>query len=65
MSSFRRRIQQSSLALIALLLVILDIAVYSGFLGTLHQYVDSRLQAMAESWADIAGRNLGMVFDAS
>ena len=65
MSSFRRRIQHSSLALIALLLVTLDIAVYSGFLGILHQYVDSRLQAMAESWADIAGRNLGMLLEAS
>jgi hypothetical protein len=64
-SSFRNRIQQSSLALIALLLVTLDIAVYSGFLGILHQYVDSRLQAMAESWADIAGRNLGMLLEAS
>lgn len=48
-----------------LLLVTLDIAVYWGFLGVLHQYVDSRLQAMAESWADIAGRNLGMLLDAS
>jgi heavy metal sensor kinase len=64
-SSFRRRIQQSSLALIALLLVTLDIAVYSGFLGILHQYVDSRLEAMAGSWADIAGRNLGMLLEAS
>lgn len=65
MSSFRRRIQQSSLGLIVLLLVTLDIAVYWGFMGVLHQYVDSRLQAMAESWADIAGRNLGMLLDAS
>lgn len=65
MSSFRRRIQHSSLALIVLLLVTLDVAVYWGFLGVLHQYVDSRLQAMAESWADIAGRNLGMLLDAS
>jgi heavy metal sensor kinase len=64
-SSFRRRLQHSSLALIVLLLVTLDIAVYWGFLGVLHQYVDSRLQAMAESWADIAGRNLGMLLDAS
>ncbi len=43
----------------------LDIAVYSGFVGILHQYVDSRLQAMAESWADIASRNLGMLLEAS
>jgi heavy metal sensor kinase len=64
-SSFRRRIQHSSLGLIALLLVTLDVAVYSGFVGILHQYVDSRLQAMAESWADIAGRNLGMLLEAS
>jgi heavy metal sensor kinase len=46
-------------------LVTLDVAVYSGFVGILHQYVDSRLQAMAESWADIAGRNLGMLLEAS
>ncbi len=65
MSSFRRRIQHSSLGLIALLLVTLDVAVYSGFVGILHKYVDSRLQAMAESWADIAGRNLGMLLEAS
>jgi heavy metal sensor kinase len=64
-SSFRRRLQHSSLALIVLLLVTLDIAVYWGFLGVLHHYVDSRLKAMAEGWADIAGRNLGMLLDAS
>ncbi|HKN85235.1 MAG TPA: ATP-binding protein [Nitrospiraceae bacterium] len=65
MTSFRRRLQHSSLALIVLLLVTLDIAVYWGFLGVLHHYVDSRLKAMAEGWADIAGRNLGMLLDAS
>ena len=65
MSSFRRRLQHSSLTLIVLLLVTLDIAVYWGFLGVLHHYVDSRLKAMAEGWADIAGRNLEMLLDAS
>ena len=60
-----RRLQHSSLTLIVLLLVTLDIAVYWGFLGVPHHYVDSRLKAMAEGWADIAGRNLEMLLDAS
>jgi hypothetical protein len=65
MSSFRRRIQHSSLGLIVILLVVFDIAVYWGFDNLLRQYVDARLQAMAESWADIAARNLSMLLDAS
>ena len=65
MSSFRRRIRYSSLGLIVMLLVTFDMAVYWGFSNLLRQYVDSRLQAIAESWADIAGRNLGMLIDAS
>ena len=63
--SFRRRIQRSTLALIVLLLVTFDLALYAGFHQILHHYVDSKLEAMAEGWADIARRNLGILLDAS
>ncbi|WP_447978340.1 sensor histidine kinase [Candidatus Nitrospira bockiana] len=65
MTSFRGRIRHLTLALIVLLLVAFDLTVYWGFQGVLNQYVDSRLTAMAESWADIAARNLAMLLEAS
>lgn len=65
MMSFRRRIQYWTLALIAVLLLAFDIGVYWSFSKVLHQYVDSRLKAMAESWAGIAGPNLDLFLNPS
>jgi heavy metal sensor kinase len=63
MTSFRSRIQYSALALILVLLLGLDVTVYWGFDHVLHQYVNSRLQAMAESWADIIGKDVRILVD--
>ncbi|HEU4683991.1 MAG TPA: ATP-binding protein [Nitrospira sp.] len=63
--SFRRQIRRSTLALIAVILVTFDIAVYTGFHQTLHHYVDSKLESTAEGWADIARRNLAVLLDAA
>ena len=65
MNSFSRRIERSTLLLITLLLLIFDVVVYVGFHQVLHHHVDSKLEAMAEGWADIARRNLGMLREAS
>jgi len=49
MKSFRGLVRQSTLVLIAGLILIFTILVYWGFDTLLHQYVDSRLFALAET----------------
>lgn len=61
MTSFRSRIQYGTLGLILVLLVLLDVGVYLGFKRVLHSYVDARLEAIAESWADMIGDNAGLL----
>ncbi|MER3422906.1 MAG: hypothetical protein C4293_06410, partial [Nitrospiraceae bacterium] len=62
MTSFRRRIQYSALTLIVILLVMFDVVVFWAFHTVLHTYVDARLKAVAEAWADIIERNDGFLF---
>lgn len=63
MSSFRSRIRYSTLGLIAALLVTFAVGVWWGFKNVLQQYVDSRLQAIAEAWSGIVERNAAMLLD--
>ena len=49
MTSFKSRIQYGALSLILVLLLLLDVGLYLGFKRVLHLYVDSRLEAIAES----------------
>ena len=62
MTSFGRSIRYSALALIVVLVATFSIGVYWGFNRVLHRYVDSRLQAIAESWAGIVEHNSGALF---
>jgi hypothetical protein len=48
MKSFRGLVRQSTLVLIAGLILIFSLVVYWGFDTLLHQYVDGRLFALAE-----------------
>jgi heavy metal sensor kinase len=57
MSSFRNKIRHLALVLIAVLLASFSILVYWGFESLLHQYVDTRLLAVAESLAEIIENN--------
>lgn len=52
MQSFRRRIRRSALLLIVLLLVTFSVLLYTGLSAILHQYLDARLLALAEAWAE-------------
>lgn len=61
MTSFKARIQYGALGLILILLLLLDVGLYLGFQRVLHSYVDSRLEAIAESWADMIGDNAGLL----
>lgn len=61
MTSFKSRIQYGVLGLILLLLLLLDIGLYLGFERVLHLYVDSRLEAISESWADMIADNSALL----
>jgi hypothetical protein len=61
MTSFKARIQYGALSLILVLLLLLDVGLYLGFQRVLHSYVDTRLEAIAESWADMIGDNAGLL----
>ena len=52
MQSFRRRIRRSALLLIVLLLATFSILLYTGLSTILHQYLDARLLAFGEAWAE-------------
>src|SRR5438445_4919570 len=52
MSSFRSRIRLSALLLIGALLVAFSVLVYSGLSVILHRYLDARLLAFGENWAE-------------
>src|SRR5437660_2229900 len=52
MSSFRSRIRLSALLLIGALLVAFSVLLYSGLSVILHQYLDARLLAFGEAWAE-------------
>jgi heavy metal sensor kinase len=57
MSSFRNKIRRLALVLIAVLLASFSVLVYWGFERLLHQYVDTRLLAVAASLAEIIEKN--------
>jgi heavy metal sensor kinase len=61
MTSFKARIQYGALSLILVLLLLLDVGLYLGFQRVLHSYVDTRLEAIAESWADMIGDNAALL----
>src|SRR5437879_10144265 len=52
MSSFRSRIRLSALLLIGSLLVAFSVLLYSGLSIILHRYLDARLLAFGEAWAE-------------
>ncbi len=52
MQSFRLRIQRSALLLIVLLLATFSVLLYTGLSAILHQYLDARLLAFGEAWAE-------------
>ena len=52
MSSFRSRIRLSALFLIGVLLVTFSLLLYSGLSVILHRYMDARLLAFGENWAE-------------
>src|SRR2546425_11624672 len=52
MSSFRSRIRLSALLLIGALLVAFSVLLYSGLSVILHRYLDARLLAFGENWAE-------------
>jgi heavy metal sensor kinase len=60
MTSFRARIQYGALGLIVVLLLLLDLVLYAGFKGVLHAYVDSRLEGIAQAWAEMIADNAEM-----
>ncbi|HET9844257.1 MAG TPA: ATP-binding protein [Nitrospira sp.] len=61
MTSFKARIQYGAMSLILILLLLLDVGLYLGFERVLHSYVDTRLEAISESWADMIGDNAGLL----
>src|SRR2546428_12735670 len=52
MSSFRSRIRLSALLLIGALLVAFSVLLYAGLSVILHRYLDARLLAFGENWAE-------------
>src|SRR5438876_1511518 len=52
MSSFRSRIRLSAILLVGTLLVAFGVLLYSGLSVILHRYLDARLLAIGEAWAE-------------
>jgi heavy metal sensor kinase len=61
MTSFSARIQYGALGLILVLVLLLDVGLYLGFERVLNSYVDTRLEAISQSWADMIGDNAGLL----
>jgi len=52
LSSFRSRIRLSAILLVGTLLVAFSVLLYSGLSVILHRYLDARLLAIGEAWAE-------------
>jgi heavy metal sensor kinase len=61
MTSFKDRIQYGALSLITVLVLLLDVGLYIGFERVLHLYIDTRLEAISESWADMISDNSALL----